>query len=293
MSRSPTHTPSTVAPALPRRRVPLRGGVVAIVLATAIAGGSCGLRTNPQPLSSRIPPPQDVRIWTRDSQIIVGWRNLSDRLVERWEGLERYRITLVRMPLGCIECRELERRELSLPPDDKSVTKGKDLTIYQFTPKGAPSTWSAQVRVDYSAGSSPDSQPATVDAVGNIPAESLRWEPATPEMLGSDGKPGIRLFWNVRRERVVRIVTPGGGQSSRDLMYRVNIYQRLPTKPWPPLPTNPIPIEGQFWIGPQPVVLAEPDARVMEYAMRLVDQFGNEGPASEPITIPIAKGPGI
>jgi hypothetical protein len=267
--------------------------MAAVLLAAALTGAGCGLRTNPQPLSNRIPPPQDVRIWTRDTQVTVGWKNLPERLINRWEGLEHYRITLSRMPLGCIECRVLERRELSLPPDDKNVIRGQDRTIYQFTPSGPPSTWMAQVRVEYGKGTSPDSPPVTVDAVGNIPVETLRWERVTPDTLGTDGRPGIRLYWNVRRERIVRIVTPAGGQTSRDLMYRVNLYVRVPPNPWPPLPVNPMPVDGQFWIGPEPVALADPMAQSVEYAMRLVDQSGNEGPVSEPVSIPIAKGPGI
>lgn len=71
-------------------------------------------------------------------------------------------------------------------------------------------------------------------------------------------------------------------------MYRVNLYRRLPPQPWPPLPVNPQPVAGLFWLGPEPS--AADGAEAVEYHMRLVDQQGNEGPPSAPVSIPAAPG---
>jgi len=260
-------------------------------LTLAILAG-CGLRTAPQPIGNRIQPPQGVRVWTRDTQVLVGWQTLSDPLIRRWEGVQSYRIGIARLPLGCADCKPLEERQLALAPEAKSISHDGGMTVYQFTPTGPPATWVVRVGVRFARGPSPDSPPAFVDAVGSIPGEELRWERVAASVLGTGGKPGIRLYWNTRRERIVHIVTPTGGQEDRDLMFRVNLYRRVPPQPWPPLPVNASPIEGQFWIGPEPFVLNDPDASAVEYAMRLVDQQGNEGPASEPVSIPILKGPG-
>ncbi len=266
------------------------GAALAAGLVLLVAG--CGLRTAPQPLSRLIPPPPGLRIWNRDGQVLVAWQPLSPRLVARWEGVVAYRLSVARLPLGCAECNPLDQHELALPPDSPELIQDPGATVYRFTPSGPPATWRVRVSVKFSGGFSTDSPPVFLDAVGTIPSQELLWERVGPQTLGADGNPAIRLYWRARRERIVHVVTATGGQLDQDLMYHVNLYRRVPPAAWPELPFNPKPLTGLFWMGPEPSSFSYPAARSVEYRLRLVDQLGNEGPASESVSIPIVKGPG-
>lgn len=258
-----------------------RAGIITSAL-LALAG--CGLRTAPQPLSAGIPPPQELRAWMRDTQVVVIWKSPPERLARAWDGLAAYRITRARLPLGCPDCPPLEAREDVVRLDSEEIAQHQERTVFRFTPGGPPATWSIRVSMDFRKGASPLSPPVLVDTTAGIPAGELHWE----RVEGAQGRSAIRLYWNARRERIVQIITPGGGREERDLMYRVNLYRRLPPQRWPPLPVNPQPVAGLFWLGPEP--FASDGAEAVEYHMRLVDQQGNEGPPSDPVSIPAARG---
>ncbi len=277
--------------ALPRWS-PGRAAWVAGAAVLALWTAGCGLRTAPQPLSDRITPPQGLRAWNRDREVIVAWAAIPDRVVSRWAGIQGYRLSLARLPLGCVDCQPIESRELALVPGSAELMAESGSLLYRFSPPGPPATWRVRLRVRYNQGTSTDAGPLFVDPVGDIPLPILQWERVGPQVLGTNGKPSIRLYWNARRERIVYVLTPTNAHMEQELLYRVNLYGRVPPAPWPELPFTGQPLTGLWWIGPEPFFLNDPTAKSVEYRMRLVDQLGNEGPPSDPVSIPIAKGLG-
>jgi hypothetical protein len=100
----------------------------------------------------------------------------------------------------------------------------------------------------------------------------------------------VRLYWQARQERIVRVFTPGGGQVERPEFYRVHVYRRFPPAPWPFTPLNGAALTALQYLVQPPTAATKGGAGEVEYAIRLVDHLGNEGPLSPPVTFTSAPG---
>jgi hypothetical protein len=242
-----------------------------------IAGSAgCGLRTGPQPLTRFVPAPSNLSLRVQDKQVLVSWSVPPPALISRYGAVEEYELELARLPLGCPECRPEWERSLELRPGGAPLMLEGGSAYYRFDPPPAPATWRARVRTRFRRASSPFSAPRLLEGLSAIPRHSLHAEPL------ADG--GVRLFWEPHRERIIQVLTTGGGQVERALDYRVNVYRRPVSQPWPETPLNGAPLTATQLLLSQTAPDAMGAAGKVEYTLRLVDQFGNEGPAAEPVS---------
>jgi len=125
----------------------------------------------------------------------------------------------------------------------------------------------------------------------NIPRPELRWEwSARPGGSSSEEIPEARLAWDTRQERIVRVMEPGVPPREQVLLFRANLYRRQPDRPWPLRPLNPEPLEATAWTEKPARAQIEAAGGALEYALRLVERSGGEGPLSEPVTIVFRPG---
>ena len=195
--------------------------------------------------------------------------------------LEGYSVWIEQLPLNCPSCPPDDSRELALPlhstsSEHSSVVVG-GLVHYSFPLPTRPATWRIQVAAQYEAGQGKYSGPVYFDSPVALPAHKLNWTPAKGE--AALGKRLIRLYWQPRRERIVRTLTRDGFMVSRDVNFRVNLFRRIGDVPWPLRPLNIQPLETSQ------LALSISADKAVEFQMRLVDRFGNEGKASPTVVI--------
>jgi hypothetical protein len=265
----------------PHQKLP---GRLHLALAAVVVLAGCGLRTDPEPLSRQIPPPQDVRIWQRENSVVVSWRVPPAGVVALYGAASSFEVSIQRLPLGCLDCLPVSTRSVDLRPDAKPLIVEGERAYYQFEHAGPPASWSARVIARLRRGASARSALAFVEDSGTVPAHVIQWERQT------EGEPTIRFYWNPRRERQVRVLTKTGGVIEQDLQYRANVYLRVPTAPWPQTPANPAPVEGLAWAIQETSLSKGGQVREIDAVLRLVDRFGNEGPPSAPIVVPLGRG---
>ena len=234
-----------------------------LLLCCAVGLAACGLRTQPQPVAPVLPTVETISLRQQDTRVILAWRQAA---ASQTHGPpEAYAVSIVRTPLDCPMCDPLIVVERRIP-----ATGGP--WLHEVVPLAqVPALWRARVQPVYAAGMAEPSPVALLEAPVRIPRHTLEgtW-------LGAEGD-GLRLSWVVRRERDVRFVAAEGQVGTRTLYYRVNIYRRAPGGEWPLVPVNPEPVAGSSLTLP-----AEETLRAAEFALRLVDQAGNEGPLSPP-----------
>jgi len=269
-----------------RPRLRIAHGSLGMALAAFLTLAGCGLRTDPEPLSRKIPAPQDVRIWQREKTVMVSWRVQPANVVAVYGAASSYEVAVSRLPLGCMECPALAVRTVDLRPGIKPLVLEGERAYYQFDRDGPPASWSARVTARLKRGSSAPSPPAFVEDAGTVPGHGLQWEPV------KEGEPSIRFYWDPRRERRVYTVTKMGGQVEQDVLFRANVYVRVPPGSWPETPVNPRPVEGLMWTVRESALPKAQDGSALEAMLRLVDRFGNEGPASAPVAIRLSSGGG-
>lgn len=246
-----------------------------------LALGACGRRTLPVPVGSLLPVPGGLAAWQRESQALVSWRVPGVDSTGSQGGLEAFVLSIDRLPLNCRSCPADESRELALPLHEETESGSESLAleggraIYRFPLPAPAATWRIRVAARLGNGQGPFSAPVFLQTPASVPAHRLRWAPAQD----SSGARGIKLYWLPRRERVVRVLTRQGAMVAQDRFFRANLYRREGKASWPLRPFNIQPLRtGQL-------IVRAPGGRTVEFQMRLVDQFGNEGPASPTISI--------
>ena len=276
------------------RRLPVGWWALLALLLPVLAAGACGKRTAPLPIAGTLPVPAGLKAWQREARVMVAWRVAPREQAERHDGLEGFELLVERLPLNCPACPPDERRELALPlherkPEHRNSGNGAHMleggwAYFDFTPPPQPVTWRFRVAARFGAGTGRHSATVFLETPARVPAHRLMWEQA------GGGKPvegfrAVRLYWRPRRERIVRTITSERVMVKQDRFYRVNLYRRASGGAWPLRPLNVHPVEtGQL-------VLRVADAEAVAFHLRLVDQFGNEGPPSPPVSIaPAAEG---
>lgn len=234
-----------------------------LLLCGAVGLAGCGLRTQPQPVALVLPTVETISLRQQDARIVLAWQ--QPPASQAHGAPEAYAVSIVRTPLDCPMCEPVIVVERRVPASGEPW-------MYEVLPLAPePALWRARVQPEFAAGLAAPSPVALLEAPVQIPSHALEgaW-------LGAE-RARLRLSWAVRREREVRFVTAEGEVGTRVLYYRVNIYRRSPGGAWPLAPINAEPIAGGSLTLP-----ADATLRLSEFALRLVDQAGNEGPLSLP-----------
>lgn len=263
---------------------PFRVWLLALALCAALS--ACGLKTPPKPLSEVVPPTADVGAWQRERDIIVSWLPPSPNQEEKYGGLRGYELWFQPRPLLCLDCPPESPTRVRLKHDDPSLHLESGKVFYQ-RPLG-PDVGQVNVRVStwYGVGLGPGSEAVQVERAGAIPAPVLQWR----WVIGPKGMPqrSVLFYWQAVQERIVQIIGRDAVPHEEVQDYRANLYRRVPPAPWPILPVNSEPITVAHWIVP-PLGAPSPSSKAVEaFQLRLVDQFGNEGPPSLEVRIPLA-----
>ena len=272
----------------PARRLPVGWWALLVVLLPVLAAGACGKRTAPLPIAGTLPVPAGLKAWQREARVMVAWRIVVGEQAEGHGGLEGFELLVERLPLNCPACPPDERRELALPLHERKPAHGiggdsaymlqGGWAYFDFTPPPQPVTWRFRVAARFGAGTGRHSATVFLETPARVPAHRLRWEQAGGGKA-AEGFRAVRLYWRARRERIVRTITNERVMVQQDRFYRVNLYRRAAGGVWPQRPLNVHPVEaGQL-------VVRVADAEAVAFQLRLVDQFGNEGPASPPVSI--------
>lgn len=243
----------------------------------------CGFRTDPQPVSGTIPPTADVQARFREDQILVSWKQPPTGLSRLRGAVVAYYLTVLRLPLGCTDCRPVFEQQVRLRSDSPDLNVEGQTVYFQWKPLGAPTQWLIEVRTRFQSGESAPARPARVEGVGEVPGHTLSFEAVA-------GSRQVRLYWRPRQEREVTLLTPGGGREVQPVYYRANVYRRFPPAPWGFTPLNAAPDDTLQYLVQPPAAAAKGGPGQVEYSIRLVDQFGNEGPLAPPVSFSSAPG---
>lgn len=254
------------------------------VSAWAIA--SCGLQTDPVPKTLDFPTTEEVKIWQREQEAIVSWWMPSAFVSRLHGGLEGFILIIERLPFDCQVCPPEGVEEVELTPDSGRTVLENSRLYYSFPIAGEPGGWRVRVVTLFQRGETAPSPAAFLDGAVVIPTSAMDWEWVIPRDEGAvetlDAF-SIRLFWPPTRERVVRVVTPGGTMEERERFFRVNIYQTKEGGKSSLAPVNPSPLTARSWRH-QPI-MEQGRSEPLEFSMRLVDQAGNEGASSPSVRI--------
>jgi hypothetical protein len=259
---------------------------LAAVMGLALALGACGLKTPPRPLTSVLPAPAEVHAWQREAQVIVAWRLPEPGLQERYHGLRGFELWVQSRPLLCVECPPSEPKRLSLPLSAPGLQRQGSLVFYPLPLAPDVGALGVQVLTRFGLGLGPPSEAARVERVGTIPLPALAWQWEG----GSEGAGArsVLFYWRPARERIVQMIGTDAQPHERVQYYRANLYRRVPPAPWPPLALNDAPLETNHWVVPPLQAEFPPGATAEAYTLRFVDQFGNEGPASPEVLVPLS-----
>ena len=267
------------------------GGLIpAVVLCAGVAMmlslPGCGRRTDPQPAARTFPPTGAVKVWQRENRILVSWLMPASPVVQRLGGLEEFEVRVERLPLDCFACGPDSVQRVRLAPDAPGLRVEAGRVFYEFPLPAEPAAWRITVLTRFEAGSGAPSTVKLLEGIARVPAPELEWgwaEGAAPSQPSGD----VVLFWKPRRERIVHVISAGGAVANREQFFRANVYQRRTGERWPFLPLNKQPLRVRRWTVPAARI--GPDQPPVEFTLRLVDQFGNEGPVAPPVLLPPAS----
>ncbi|MCZ6646830.1 MAG: hypothetical protein O7B79_11385 [SAR324 cluster bacterium] len=275
----------TALPSAARPAAPLPWAVwLGVLCGVVAAGGACGRQTPPRPVSEVLPRPEGLVAWQREGRVLVAWPMPSAQTAQRLGGVEGFVLLIERLPRDCPSCTPQEEREVDLPAGKGAspplrVEEGR--AYYQFPLPAGTALWRLRVVTEYGAGGTMPSRAVSLETPAEVPAQALAWENVSG---GKEAPPSLRLFWRPRREGIFRVITKQGAQLEQARYFRANLYRRRPGQPWPSRPLNVQPLET----GQQ--ILPLPREGALEFTLRLVDRFGNEGAASPPVLIAPASG---
>lgn len=275
--------------------------VLALVIAAPLAAGGCGFKTAPRPAVEALPPTGDFQVRQRGDALLVSWRAVEPEAAGRFGGVRGYRFVLQRHPVFCGVCPPESTRTVRVRADGKALRREGGRIAYRLSGRpGAGDTSGpgpALLRVRmitlYGSGENRPTAPALLEPPAPMAAPRLmwRWMDARQMPSGLSAAPGLRvaqLYWKARREGVLRVIGSGGRPSERKVFLRANLYRRVPPAPWPLTPLNPEPLDTGRWRVTHSRGAGEnaaPEPGGVEYVLRWIDRFGNEGPPSQAVRI--------
>ncbi|MDH4122181.1 MAG: hypothetical protein OEV94_10790 [Deltaproteobacteria bacterium] len=262
-----------------------------VVAGCLLVPAGCGYKTPPHPDLRRIPPLTGVRIQQREDYALISWIRPSADLRGQWGEVMGYWLRIDVYPVDCETCSP-NTEQAFLPEGSDQVQAEFDrlFTLYRMRP--TPGKWEFQISVRYSSGISDPSAKLPLGRLNQIPAHSVSWaweSPSNGSSRESTGRRNLLLSWQPRREQVLRSYHPAETRETQVRYFRANLYRRIEGNPWPLAPLNPKPLDIYHWTDAIPTPdPTKPSPRV-EYALRLVDQFGGEGPLSPVVQVQPAE----
>lgn len=271
-----------------RHRFP-PGLLVALLVLPAFTG--CGLKTAPRPLSEVMKPTADVEARQRGDEVLVSWLAPDGGQVERFDRLEGFDLWVQARPMLCLECPPQSPARVELEGDDPALVQQGARYYYALRLPPDAGRLSVDVRTRFGVGTTPAGIPAIVERAADIPAPELRWRwvgrPEGAEQPANSRS--VQFYWEAPRERIVQVIDATGRPWERVVQYRANLYRRVAPEPWPLQPLNGAPLEVTQWIVPSLQPDFPDDAAGEAYELRYVDRFGNEGPPSPEVLIPLPE----
>ena len=274
-------TPSLLSPRL--RAACVR---VAALGAALWAAWGCGLKAPPRPLSEVLPPTAGLRAWQREASVMVSWQLPDAGRQQRYGGLRGFVLTVQSQPLLCLECPAGSPQEVQIPADAPALQRQGASLFYALPLAADAGRIAVSLRTRFGLGLGPQAGPVVVERAGAIPLPDLAWR-----WSGSgegSGARSVQFYWETRQERLVQVIGEDGQPRERAQSYRANLYRRVLPGLWPPEPLNGQPLQAASWIVPPLQAEFPPNATAEAYVLRYVDQFGNEGPASPEVLIPLS-----
>ena len=282
-----------------------------LLLCWSVLLGACGFRNKPKPIREvELSDVRDFRVHLVENKAVSSWWLPSQDLIERHGPVQKYVIFTQRFRLGCVQCPPEDENTRSLTVEDERLHLDGLRAYYAFEIVPAPMLWRVRVGVQYETGAFLLAPWASFKAPVDIPQHTLQsdwvWLPGSKQAQGitSDKEPAtkasgppkqpnkkngdpptqfnkLRLFWEPRRDRLDRIIKLGQTPTEREVFFRVNLYAGKENEPWPLMPLNPTPFHGSQWIiHPGETFPVFPPEAKLKFMLRLVDQYGNEGPIS-------------
>lgn len=254
----------------------------------ALAAG-CGLKTAPQPLSTILPSVQGLRAWQQGAGLRLSWPDPGGAAARRYGGLEGFEVAIEARPGPCVDCELPDAVTHELAADAPRLERGSGRVFVTFAWPEGMERLQVRLRVEYGAGLAPSTLPVVAERAGRIPGTELgwRWADGGGDESPRTGARAVLLYWQQPLEGTERTLGPDGRPHESERRYGANVYRRVAPAPWPPGPLNGEPLRARQWIVPP--LQAEFPARATgeEFRVRLVDRFGNEGPASPPVRVPL------
>ncbi len=262
------------------------------LLLIAVLWASCGLRTAPQPVSRKLPTTLGLAVRQQERHAVVAWRMPAGELAEKFGGLNGFALIIARVPADCRACPPESVGRVALEMDSVALRVEAGRAYYRFPLPPGPTAWRIRVATQFGMGRTVFSRAALLEVISEVPRHGLAWKflyaRKGAASSGSREPSGVVLYWLPRRERMVRVITKSGVMVEREKQYRANLYRRSPDQPWPLTPLNPAPLQVRQWKMGGRYVTGRARRESLEFALRLVDQFGNEGPKSPPVTLTLA-----
>ena len=281
----------------------------AVAMAIALAAGGCGFKTPPRPAVEALPPTADFLVRQRGGTLLVSWRPVEPKAAERFGGVRGYRFLLQRHPVFCGVCPPDSSRTVTInnattlataasQAGESELRREGGRLIYRLSGKpgaggfsgGGPALLRVRMVTVYGSGENRPTGPALLEPPAPMAAPRLMWR-WTGAAQGRPDPTALReaqLYWKKQREGVLRVIGADGLPFERETFLRANLYRRPAPAPWPLTPLNSQPLDTGRWsvtrIGEAREAKAlEPGG--VEYVLRWIDRFGNEGPPSTPVRI--------
>ncbi|MEE8435470.1 MAG: hypothetical protein V3S64_11840, partial [bacterium] len=229
-------------------------------------------------------------------------RAVALETAERFGGVRGYRFLLQRHPVFCGVCppdstRTVTVRTGTLQAGESGLRREGRRIIYRLSGEigaggsssGGPALLRVRMVTLYGSGENRPTRPALLEPPAPMAAPRLmwRWTGAKQAQPGPPGRREAQLYWTAKREGVLRVIGAGGRPREREIFLRANLYRRDAPAPWPLTPLNRQPLDTGRWSVTQSgeaAALRAPQGGV-EYVLRWIDRFGNEGPPSAPVRI--------
>ncbi|MBI3993900.1 MAG: hypothetical protein HY342_11545 [Candidatus Lambdaproteobacteria bacterium] len=225
-------------------------------------------------MGTLLPPPEHVTLWQQDTQALLAWDAPAG--AGDFGDVIGYSLRIERRALDCLACPPRDARNVELDGASMAAARSGGRYLYPFPIGETRALWVASVAARFAAGASLPAEPVTLEAPERLPRQELEaiWLPGD--------RPVLRLAWPPLRDRIVQVLGKEGHPVARELFFRANVYQRDAGGAWPLRPLNGSPISNGQWL----INFIVRDPPPLEYALRLVDAAGNEGPLSSPVPLP-------